>query len=96
MKRETTPSNQTRLFRSVIVLASSIVALLVLRPFYSNGFWFDDSLNSQMRSMLHRFDTSLLDFSMQVTAVWIRNAGRLLLGWINIYSMFYVLISIQK
>ncbi len=90
MKRETTPSNQTRLFRSVIVLASSIVALLVLRPFYSNGFWFDDSLNSQMRSMLHRFDTSLLDFSMQVTAVWIRNAGRLLLGWINIYSMFYV------
>lgn len=90
MNRETTPLNRTRLFKPAIALATSIVALLILRPFYSNGFWFDDSLNSQMRSMLHRFDTSLLDFSLQVTVVWIKNAGRLLLGWINIYTMFYV------
>lgn len=78
------------MFGPFIALALGIIALLILRPFYSNGFWFDDSLNSQMRSMLHRFDTSLLDFSLQVTIVWIKNAGRLLLGWINIYTMFYV------
>ncbi len=67
------------------------LSLLILLPFYTNGFWFDDALNGQIRPMLQRFESSVFDFSMRVTSLWMSNAGRLLLGWVNIYTMFYVL-----
>ncbi|MGY2339209.1 hypothetical protein ACW9HW_08185 [Pseudomonas sp. SDO5532_S415] len=72
----------------VIVVALSILFVIVMYPYLTNGFWFDDSLNSQVWGLINRAETSLFDFSIKIMTSWL-HAGRLMLSFPFIYSFYY-------
>lgn len=83
--------NQGRLAKtiSIIIVACVLVSILML-PYAKNGFWADDSLNSQTWGMVNRFHTDAWSFSIRVIHAWITQYGRILLPWPAIYEFFYV------
>lgn len=85
--------NKNSLAQPIILL--TVLLLFLLIPYTKNGFWFDDTLNSQVWGLLHRFNTTLPDFSMKITMSWLQGSGRLLLGWINTYSFFYIFTDVR-
>jgi len=70
-----------------LLLGAALLGLLLV-PYATNGLWFDDSLNGQIRPMLDRFGEDVWSFSLRICARWI-HAGRLLLAWPWLYSFFY-------
>ena len=74
---------------AVPVLLGCVLLAIMMLPYARNGFWFDDSLNSQIWGMLNRFDTNVWTFSIRVTRHWLEDAGRLLFVWPAIYGFFY-------
>ncbi|MCX5824880.1 MAG: hypothetical protein NTY86_15635, partial [Deltaproteobacteria bacterium] len=66
-----------------------IVVALLLVPYASNGFWFDDALNSQVYYGLQRLHGGLCEFSYRVVRHWLQQEGRLMLGFFYGYPLFY-------
>ncbi|WP_349746935.1 hypothetical protein [Pseudomonas frederiksbergensis] len=71
-----------------IVVAMLVVFVITMYPYIRNGFWFDDSLNSQTWGLVNRLDTSVYDFSIKVMTGWF-HVGRLMLSFPFIYSFYY-------
>jgi len=74
---------------SLRLLGGLIVISLLLIPYASNGYWFDDSLNSQVYYLLHRTYGGLGEFAFRITKHWIEHEGRPMLGFLYGYSGFY-------
>ena len=74
----------------VVIIMISVITMISIQliPYAKNGFWFDDSLNSQIWGMVNRFHVSVWDFSLTVIRAWLR-AGRILFCWPAIYTFFY-------
>ncbi|OWF75627.1 hypothetical protein B4900_20610 [Yersinia rohdei] len=81
----------TNLRKSFFVAMLCLLFAIVLFPYWKNGFWDDDALNSQTWGMVHRFNSSVWEFSYRVSRAWFVDAGRILFPWPAIYSFFYVL-----
>jgi hypothetical protein len=81
----------TNLKKSFFGAMLCLLFAIVLFPYAKNGFWADDSLNSQTWGMVHRFDSSVWEFSYRVSRSWFVNSGRILFPWPAIYGFFYVL-----
>lgn len=73
------------------ILSISIIILLVLLffPYLKNGYWFDDSLNSQVHWMIQKSNGNLFDFSWRVVKHWFLVSGRPMLIFFPSYSLFY-------
>ena len=78
------------LIKPVFYIGFFLLFAIVLIPYAKNGFWTDDAFNSQIWGMVHRFDTSVWDFSFRVTQAWFEG-GRILFLWPVIYGFFYAL-----
>ncbi len=81
---------ELRLRVVVTVLTLSMLISLLFIPYITNGMWFDDSLNSQIGVMIHRFHSGLGEFSFKIVNSWFIS-GRLMLGFFPIYAFFYLL-----
>ncbi|WP_321927964.1 hypothetical protein [Paraburkholderia guartelaensis] len=68
----------------------TMLVVIMLVPYAKNGFWFDDTLNSQTWGMVNRFDTTLWSFSVRVIRAWLVDYGRFILCWPAIYGFFYL------
>lgn len=74
----------------VLMLAGGlIVVALLLAPYASNGFWFDDAFNSQVYYYLQRIHGDLGSFSFHILMHWLQHEGRLMLGFLYGYPAFY-------
>ncbi|EJM14027.1 hypothetical protein PMI21_03896 [Pseudomonas sp. GM18] len=73
-----------------IVVAMLVVFVIAMYPYVRNGFWFDDSLNSQTWGLINRADTSVYDFSIKIMTSWF-HAGRLMLSFPFIYGFYYLI-----
>ena len=76
-------------YHALMLTGGLVVVALLLIPYASNGFWFDDALNSQVYFMLQRLHGGLSDFSYHVVNAWIQGSGRLMLGFFYDYPFFY-------
>ncbi len=76
--------------RALMLANGLFVVALLLVPYASNGFWFDDALNSQVYYGLHRVHGNLLEFSYRVVKHWFQQAGRPMLGFFYGYPLFYL------
>lgn len=77
--------------RDVLQIAIGVIVVtLLLFPYATNGFWFDDALNSQIYSFLQRVNGGLGEFSYRVVLHWLQDEGRLMLGFFYGYAGFYV------
>lgn len=77
---------------ALMLVGGFITITLLLVPYASNGFWFDDALNSQVYFGLHRLHGGigeLVDFSYRVTMHWLLHEGRPMFGFLFGYSGFY-------
>lgn len=74
------------------ILASVAVLLF---PYLTNGFYFDDALNSQLFFYLERTNQSLLTFSLKAIKYWINDGGRIVLSLIYGYPFFYIFNSLE-
>lgn len=80
----------TKPVSDALLLAGSLLVIsLLMVPYVSNGYWYDDALNSQIHAFLHRVDGSLGDFSYRVVMHWLQQEGRLMLGFFYGYAGFY-------
>jgi len=78
------------IFFDVLMLVGGLVVVaLMLVPYASNGFWYDDALNSQVYYFLQRLHGGLGDFSFRVVAHWLHNEGRLMFTFFFAYPGFY-------
>ena len=79
------------LLRSDIIFLTGglFLVVLLLVPYMSNGFWFDDALNSQIYYGLQRVHGDLGDFSLRVVKHWLYHEGRLMIGFLFGYPLFY-------
>jgi len=77
-------------YNAYMLCGGSIVVALLLVPYASNGFWFDDALNSQIYFFLHKVNGDLGEFSYRVVNHWFQHEGRLMLGFFHGYAGFYL------
>ena len=92
-KNKTGNGNKFKVFTSfdaLMLVGGFIVVILILVPFASNGFWFDDALNSQVYYGLQRLHGDLGDFSWRVVSHWVQQEGRLMFGFFYGYPLFYL------
>lgn len=80
------PSNILKIKIAVVILTA-----LILYPFYTNGFWSDDALNSQIYYLTTRSGIDLADFSLLVFRTWIENSGRIMIGFFYNFPLYYIL-----
>lgn len=92
LKNDTGYSNKFKLcFTDALMLVGGfIVVVLLLVPFASNGFWFDDALNSQIYYLLQRLHGDLRDFSWRVVNHWLYQEGRLMFIFFYGYPLYYI------
>jgi len=76
-------------YDALMVAGGLIVVALLLIPYASNGFWFDDALNSQVYFFLQRVHGALGEFSYHVVKHWLQQEGRPMMGFFYGYSGFY-------
>jgi hypothetical protein len=74
---------------SLTLIGGLFVVVLILIPYMTNGFWFDDALNSQVYFGLQRVHGDLVDFSFRVVKHWLYHEGRLMFGFLYGYPLFY-------
>jgi len=74
---------------ALMLIGGLIVVALLLVPYASNGFWFDDAFNSQIYWYLHRIHGGLGEFSFYILKHWLEHEGRLMLGFFYGYPGFY-------
>lgn len=75
---------------ALMLIGGLIVVALLLVPYASNGFWFDDAFNSQVYSYLDRIHGGLGEFSFYIFNHWLQHEGRLMLGFFYGYPGFYL------
>ena len=68
--------------------------LAILLPYLSNGFWFDDALNSQLSHRLTRFQETLWSFSWRVFSHWLTRHGRMMGCFLVSYPLWYATTSL--
>ena len=56
-------------YHALMLTGGLVVVALLLIPYASNGFWFDDALNSQVYFMLQRLHGGLSDFSYHAVCI---------------------------
>lgn len=81
-------------FRSdaTTIIIGFIVVCLILVPYTSNGYWFDDALNSQVYYAIQRWQGDsfeLLNFSFLVIKHWLLHEGRPMFAFLFGYTGFY-------
>lgn len=54
-----------------------------------SGLISDDSYNSQIRGILIENDRSLIEHIFYTIGTWLKESGRILLGWLYIHPMYY-------
>ncbi|WP_069267670.1 hypothetical protein [Paraburkholderia nodosa] len=74
---------------TVAALGLILTGVLML-PYAQNGFWFDDSLNSQTWGLINRFHSDVWSFSVTVVYAWLTEYGRILFCWPALYGFFYL------
>ncbi|MFA9441081.1 hypothetical protein ACDA63_15710 [Uliginosibacterium sp. sgz301328] len=72
-----------------VIASSALLLVILMLPYLRNGFWFDDSLNSQTWGAMNRFHENVWWFSGRVAYVWFTEYGRVLLGWPLAYGFYY-------
>jgi hypothetical protein len=76
-------------FNALFFIAGLFVVGLLLVPYTSNGFWYDDALNSQIYYLIDRVNGDLFDFSYRVVKHWLYHEGRFMFAFYYGYSGFY-------
>lgn len=103
-----TTTRFSRVFRLVILffltrprfLAALCFGLLcvglvaILSPYLSNGFWFDDALNSQLSYRLTRFHETLWPYAWRVFNHWLTLHGRMMGCFLTSYPLWYTATSL--
>ena len=81
---------RSRLGSNAFLLIGGVVIIAILLvPYASNGFWYDDSLNSQIYFYLQRVHVDLGEHSYAVVMHWLKNEGRLIFSFFYGYLGFY-------
>ncbi|WP_175785440.1 hypothetical protein [Burkholderia ambifaria] len=81
---------EDKIKRIIWAVGLTMLVVILLVPYAKNGFWFDDTLNSQTWGMVNRFDTTLWSFSVRVIRAWLVDYGRFILCWPALYGFFYL------
>jgi len=81
---------EDKIKRIIWAVGLAMLVVIMLVPYAKNGFWFDDTLNSQTWGMVNRFDTTVWSFSVRVIRAWLVDYGRFILCWPALYGFFYL------
>ncbi len=73
----------------ILLILTIILLVLLFFPYLNNGYWHDDSLNSQVYWMIQKSNGDLFDFSWRVVKHWLLASGRPMLVFFPSYSHFY-------
>lgn len=79
----------TQIYHILIVLLATVLVVLLVSPYASNGFWWDDMSNSQVYFMLQRMHGELFEFTWRVVQSWLFGSGRLMFSFFYAYPLFY-------
>lgn len=77
------------IFVDILLILTIILFVLLFLPYLNNGYWFDDSLNSQVYWMIQKSNGDLFDFSWRIVKHWFLVSGRPMLIFFPSYSLFY-------
>ncbi len=81
-----TGNRAPRLIASLIIFL--LFFLIYMHPYLVNGFWDDDSPNSNVPYFAARFGSDTLSFAVQVSRAWLFEYGRINVAWPYIYGFF--------
>ena len=86
--------NHPRLLDGLCFGLLCVGLIAILCPYLSNGFWFDDALNSLLSYRLTRFDETLWTFSWRVFSHWLTRHGRMMGCFLASYPLWYIATSL--
>ncbi|QWD92049.1 hypothetical protein ICV00_04800 [Polynucleobacter asymbioticus] len=76
---------------SYLLISLIIIATYSFIPYLSNGFWWDDAINSQTFDLLMRTNVSLWDFTNHIVKIWLVEKGRFMFNFYYSFPLFYFL-----
>jgi hypothetical protein len=81
---------QSRLRSILRVLTTLAFWILALSPYWMNGFWGDDTLNSSIGGEAALAGTNIWGFMAKINRNWMFHAGRFYpFSWLTVYGGFY-------